>query len=62
MPPLPREYLRLGELFEAVGDNTTAAMYYGEFVELWQNSDAELRPVVEDVRWRIGRLVGERRN
>ena len=59
---LARAYVRLGELYEAVGDNTNAAVYYGEFVELWQNADPEFQPVVEDVTQRIARLAGERRN
>jgi hypothetical protein len=49
-------------LYEAEGDNTNAATYYGEFVELWSDADPEFQPLVEDVSQRIARLVGERRN
>ena len=55
-----RSYRRLGELYEARGDAAQAVEYYSKFVELWDNADAELQPMVEDVRGRITRLVGER--
>ncbi len=57
---LPVSYRRLGELYEERGERDKAADYYGRFVELWSDADAELQPVVEDVRGRIARLVGER--
>ena len=56
---LPAAYQRLGELYEARGNREKAVEYYNRFVELWENADAELQPVVEDVRGRIARLVGE---
>jgi hypothetical protein len=39
----------------------SAAEYYSEFVDLWEDADPELQPQVEDVRERIARLVGEPR-
>ncbi len=51
---------RLGELYEERGERDRAADYYSQFVDLWQEADPELQPVVEDVRGRIARLVGER--
>jgi tetratricopeptide (TPR) repeat protein len=52
-------YKRLGELHEQRGDRAKAVEYYNKLVELWKEADAELQPVVEDVKRRIGRLVGE---
>jgi tetratricopeptide (TPR) repeat protein len=59
-PDLARAYKRLGELYEARGDRTRAVEWYGRFADLWDRADAELQPVVRDVRARIQRLVGER--
>ena len=58
---VPLAYRRLGELYEAAGENEKAAEYYNEFVELWKDADPELLPQVEDVKNRIARLVGESR-
>ena len=52
---------RLGEFYEERGDSERAVGHYANFVELWENADPDLQPVVEDVRARIARLVGERR-
>ncbi len=52
-------YKRLGELYEERGDAVQAVDYYNRFVDLWENADQELQPVVRDVRARIARLVGE---
>ena len=51
---------RLGELYEAKGDRDETLEYYGRFVELWKNADPELQPMVNEVRGRMARLVGER--
>jgi tetratricopeptide (TPR) repeat protein/tRNA A-37 threonylcarbamoyl transferase component Bud32 len=59
---LPSVYEHLGELHERLGDPERAAHYYNALVELWSNADAELQPVVDDVRARIARLVGEPRS
>jgi tetratricopeptide (TPR) repeat protein len=58
---LPRSYVRLGELFEARGAREQAVEYYNRFVELWSTADAELEPLVDDIRQRIARLVAEGR-
>lgn len=52
-------YKRAGELHEAKGDRTQALDDYNKFVDLWKNADAELQPVVRDVRGRIARLAAE---
>ena len=57
---LPTAFRRLGELYEERGDRDKAVEYYNRFVELWREADEELQPVVEDVKSRIAKLVGER--
>jgi tRNA A-37 threonylcarbamoyl transferase component Bud32 len=48
---------RLGELYEAKADRQRAVQHYMKFVELWKDSDPDLRPRVDDVRRRIARLI-----
>jgi eukaryotic-like serine/threonine-protein kinase len=50
---------RLGELNEARGERTQALGYYQRLVDLWKDADAELQPVVRDVRARMARLASE---
>jgi tetratricopeptide (TPR) repeat protein len=50
---------RLGQLHEARGNRERAATYYGRFVDLWQDADAELQPYVREAREAMTRLVGE---
>ncbi len=57
---LPQTYQRLGELYEARGERAQALEYYNRFLELWQHADAELQPLVRDVRGRVARLAQER--
>ena len=57
----PIAYRRLGEIYEAEGNNEKAVEYYNAFVELWDQADADLQPQVADIRNRIARLVGENR-
>jgi tetratricopeptide (TPR) repeat protein/tRNA A-37 threonylcarbamoyl transferase component Bud32 len=47
---------RLGELYENAGDAKRATEYYGRFVDLWKNADAELQPRVAEARKRIDHL------
>ncbi len=58
---LPGIYQRLGELYAQRGDAEKAIDYYGRFVELWRDADAELQPRVEAARREISRLAGEPR-
>jgi len=50
------KHLRMGELYERMGDQQNAAKHYARFVDLWQDCDPEFRPMVDDVRNRITRL------
>jgi tetratricopeptide (TPR) repeat protein/tRNA A-37 threonylcarbamoyl transferase component Bud32 len=52
---------RLGELYEAKGDITNAALRYREFLDLWDRPHPSLRPMVEDARYRLSRLANVER-
>jgi tetratricopeptide (TPR) repeat protein/tRNA A-37 threonylcarbamoyl transferase component Bud32 len=41
---------RLGELYEEAGDARRATEYYGRFIDVWENADAELEGRVGDAR------------
>ncbi|HLQ23868.1 MAG TPA: tetratricopeptide repeat protein, partial [Gemmatimonadales bacterium] len=56
---LAASYKRLGEMYEARNDRKRAAGYYGKFVDLWKDADAELQPGVREVRGRLARLAQE---
>jgi eukaryotic-like serine/threonine-protein kinase len=58
---LARAHERLGNLYETRGDRVKAVQHYKRFVELWQDCDPELRPVVAEARRRLVRLTGESR-
>jgi tetratricopeptide (TPR) repeat protein len=51
---------RAGELSERKGDRAKARDYYTQFLELWAGADADLQPVVRDVRGRLAGLGGDR--
>ena len=53
--------IRVGELHEASGEHDRAVARYNEFLELWRNADPELQAIVQDIRERVARLVGEPR-
>ena len=48
---------RLGELYEAKGDNARAVSHYTEFVRLWERADPDMQPKVAEVRVRLERLL-----
>ncbi|PYP76684.1 MAG: hypothetical protein DMD35_17900 [Gemmatimonadetes bacterium] len=48
---------RLGELYEAKGDNARAVTHYTEFVRLWEHADPDMQPKVAEVRARLERLM-----
>ena len=48
---------RLGELYEAKGDNARAVTHYTEFVRLWEHADPDMQPKVAEVRARLERLL-----
>ena len=59
LPLVPASHLRIGEIHEERGEIDQAVERYSEFVDLWSGADPEYQPLVEDVRNRISRLVGE---
>ena len=54
---LPAIHERLGQLYEAKGQNEKAAAHYRAFVELWKNADPELQPRVAEARRRLIKLT-----
>ena len=57
-PPLALE--RLGQLYDAKGDTENAALYYAQFVDMWENADSELQPRVAVARARLEEIIRER--
>jgi len=51
--------IRVGELYEARGEPELAVQRYNELIELWREGDPEAQAVLQDLRERIARLVGE---
>jgi len=47
-------------LYDEKGDTEKAALYYAQFVELWENADAELQPRVAAARERLSEIVQAR--
>jgi hypothetical protein len=45
---------RLGELYEAKGDNAKAVSHYTAFVNLWQHADPDMQPKVAEARTFVG--------
>jgi tetratricopeptide (TPR) repeat protein len=48
---------RLGELYDTKGDTANAVKHYAAFTELWKDADADLQPVVQTVKKRLGELA-----
>jgi len=48
---------RLGELYEAKGDNARAVSHYTAFVNLWEHADPDMQPKVAEARTRMERLL-----
>ena len=49
---------RLGELYDAKGERTSAIKHYDAFVTQWKDADAELQPTVASVKKRLTELRG----
>ena len=58
---LPGAYVRLGSLYEAVGDTAAAIEYDSKFLDLFKDADPEFAPTIAGVRDALARLVGEGR-
>ena len=48
--------LWLAETYEKLGNPQAALLHYWRFVELWEDCDLELRPLVEEAQRAIHRL------
>ena len=57
---LPRALERLGQLYDAKGDTENAALYYAQFVEMWNDADADLQPRVAVARARLEEIMRAR--
>jgi tetratricopeptide (TPR) repeat protein len=53
-------HLRQAEVYEQLGEPDNAALHYRKFLYTWQHSDLELQPLVEQARYALERLTGER--
>jgi len=53
---LAMAHLRSAETYEHLGDADQAARHYEEFIELWRESDTELRRTVDGARRALARL------
>jgi tetratricopeptide (TPR) repeat protein len=53
-------YESLGQMYDAEDDPEQAAIYYAQFVELWQDADPELQPRVRAAQDRLETIVRER--
>ena len=51
---------RAAQLADELGDAESAALYYGQFVDLWAAADPVLQPRVESARARMAEIVRER--
>ncbi|MGD2216953.1 MAG: tetratricopeptide repeat protein [Gemmatimonadales bacterium] len=49
-------HLRRAQIHERLGEPEEAAEHYARFIELWQECDPELRPLVEDAEARLAPL------
>jgi len=53
-------YVRLGEMAEAAGDRARAAEYYGRLLDLLQDGDAAMQPLIRRAQVALDRLSRER--
>ncbi len=56
----PLAHERLGSIYLALGDTTSAVEHLSAFAELWQHADPELQPRVESARRLVAQLAGEK--
>lgn len=53
---LAPSHLRRAEIHERQGRHDLAVLHYGRFIDLWEECDPELRPMVEAARARLAEL------
>ncbi len=59
-PLRPLAHERLGAVYLAMGDTTSAIQHLAEFAELWKNADPELQPRVQSAQSLLESLAGEK--
>jgi len=59
MPYLGVSYLGEAECYAKLGDLTKAIYYYNRFIELWQDCDTVLRPMLREAEQKRERLLQE---
>ena len=59
-PDLPLALERLGQLYDAKGDTENAALYYAQFVDMWDEADPDLQPRVAAARERLEEIMRAR--
>jgi hypothetical protein len=50
----------IDQLYDAKGDTENAALYYAQFVDMWDEADADLQPRVAVARARLEEIIRER--
>jgi hypothetical protein len=55
---LASSHLERARIYERRGEREQAAFHYGRFIELWSQSDPELRPMVQQAEQALARLGG----
>jgi tetratricopeptide (TPR) repeat protein len=53
-------YESLGQMHDEEGNQEQAAIYYAQFVELWQDADPQLQPRVAAAQGRLEEIIRER--
>ena len=53
---LPASRLRMGDIYRQLGDTAAAVEQYRRVVRLWSEGDPELRPLLNEVRGKLGAL------
>ncbi len=48
--------LRVGQIYDHMGDAEKAALHYARFLELWRDGDPPLQPLVQEARGRLERM------
>jgi serine/threonine-protein kinase len=57
---LAPSHLERARIYERRGEREQAAFHYRRFIELWSQSDPELRPILQEAERALARLGGER--
>jgi hypothetical protein len=56
MAYLPPSRVRMGEIYQQLGDTAGAVEQYARVVRLWSNCEPELRPWLNEIQRKLARL------